>query len=192
MAAPRLSIAEALERWAQASRVYAARAEAQRSEVTTRFPLEAWPTMRVEDYALGVGNPETFCRWMEFKTQDCGGIGGGSAKKHLIFRRASGEWYFQKKYASLDNAWTAVRDGFVRAFDLAASDKVLDIEGVEPLSQAPSLSGKAVYMYFPDRTLPIYGHPAQEHFWRLLSGTGNIRMGAPGARQLLDLARSRP
>src|SRR3954465_7940787 len=67
----------------------------ERLEVVRRFPIDRWPSMSLEDYALGTPNSSnSFCRWMEFQTPNIASIKGGSALKHMIFRRASGEWYF--------------------------------------------------------------------------------------------------
>ena len=65
--------------------------------------------------------PDNFCRWMEFVTSTIGSIRGGSARKHLIYFQAStGEWWFDHKlYSNVEQAWEAVRSGFVRAIELA-------------------------------------------------------------------------
>lgn len=49
---------------------FVAAAEHERKEVTDRFPLDQWPTMPLQHYARGQEESEdTFCRWMEFRTQ---------------------------------------------------------------------------------------------------------------------------
>ena len=43
-------------------------AERERKEMLDRFPIDQWPTMPLERYALGQKDSEqTFCRWMEFR-----------------------------------------------------------------------------------------------------------------------------
>ena len=126
-------------------------AERERLEIVNRFPIADWPTLPLERYALGL--PESadgFCRWMEFNTHYLPSIKGGSALKHMIFKRQTGDWYFEKKYASLDQAWTNVRAGFVEAFRLAGEGRFEDIGQVDGINAAISLSTKAVYCYFPD------------------------------------------
>lgn len=87
----------------------AVRADQQRTEVLQLFPKEGWPEMTLDRYALGqADHPDNFCRWMEFVTKDMGSIRGGVARKHLIFRRASGEWWFDSKaFTSVEQAWDA-------------------------------------------------------------------------------------
>jgi 5-methylcytosine-specific restriction protein B len=129
---------------------------------------------------------------MEFNTHYLPSIKGGSALKHMIFRRQGGEWYFERKYGSLEEAWKSVRGGFVEAFRLAGEGRFEDIGQVGAISAAISLSTKAVYCYFPDDLLPVCAGAHQEHFWRLLGGEGPITKGVPGARRLLELVRQRP
>jgi 5-methylcytosine-specific restriction protein B len=187
---------QALEGWdRQGIRGYVDDAEHQRQEVLKRFPLEGWPDLPLDRYALGVEDPDTFCRWMEFYAPNMGSIRGGSAKKHLIYKKSDGSgWYYvdHNRYPSVDAAWEAVRGGFVQAFELAKAGRWGDIGELYPLNSATTLSGKSVYSYFPDELIPIYAHPAQEHFYRLLGGTGAIPSGVPGSRRLLELAQQQP
>ncbi len=60
----------------------------QRDEILKRFPLDNWPAMGLEDYALGQPEVEdTYCHWLEFKSQCVGSMRGGSAKKLIIYKR---------------------------------------------------------------------------------------------------------
>ena len=45
-------------------------ADRQRQEVVGRFPLDGWPTLTLERYALGQATTkkESYCWWMEFGT----------------------------------------------------------------------------------------------------------------------------
>ena len=168
-------------------------AEAERLEIVRRFPLDQWPTMPIERYALGL--PESadgFCRWMEFNTRYLPSIKGGSALKHMIFQRQSGDWYFERKYASIEEAWKNVRAGFAEAFRLAGDGHFEDVGGISAINAATALSTKAVYCYFPDDLLPVCSGAHQEHFWKLLGGTGPITKGVPAARKLQELVRSMP
>jgi 5-methylcytosine-specific restriction protein B len=128
------------------------RASASRTckELLTRFPLREWPTISLERYALGQENSEeTFCRWMEFRSRKLGGIGGGTSKKHIIFKRkGTGEWYFPKKYRDERDAWNHVRDGFVEAFRQAQAGEWNAIDEIDALKNGPALKLKALHVYF--------------------------------------------
>lgn len=193
MVAPKLTLQEALTGWDPtpvAARLAAA--AQQRAEVLRLHPLDGCSELPVERYALG-GDRETFCYLMEYGTPDLGGIGGGSARKHLIYRRShDGSWYVDNRLPSLADGWNRVRNGFVRALDLASSRDFAALESVEPLNWAPALSAKTLATYFPDGFVPISSHTAQQHFWALLDGEGEIGWGATGSRQLLELCRTKP
>ena len=74
--------------------------------------------MSLERYALGQENSEdTFCRWMEFRTQHLGSMRGGSARKLLIYKHKDRPgWYFDPEYGDEQSAWLKVREAFVQAF----------------------------------------------------------------------------
>jgi 5-methylcytosine-specific restriction protein B len=121
-------------------------------------------------------------------------IRGGSALKHLIFKRQGDDtgWYFERKYSSVAEAWEQVRAGFVEAFRLAQEGRFQDIGGLEAINGAVALSTKAVYTYFPNDLLPVCSGTHQEHFWQVLGGTGPIIRGVPAARSLRELVVSLP
>ncbi len=168
-------------------------AERERLEILSRFPLADWPTMPLERYALGTPNStETFSRWLEFATPNIASIKGGSALKHLIFKRAGDAgWYFERKYSSVEEAWDHVRGGFVEAFRLAGEGRFEEIGELSAINSAISVSTKAVYCYYPNELLPVCSGSHQDHFWKLLGGVGPITHGVPAARRLWELIGKR-
>jgi 5-methylcytosine-specific restriction protein B len=158
-----------------------------RRHVLDLFPLESWRDLTLDRYALGTGVDESFCKLMEFRTDVLGGIGGGSALKHLIYQRGDASWYFRPEYSSVEEAWTAIRAGFVRAFELAAEDHYDEIDDVAAIRPAVSLRGKAAYTYFPDRLVPVYAGSFQAHFYSLLSAQEAPTDGVGGSHALWQL-----
>lgn len=150
-------IEKALTTWdrsAAAARV--AEAEQLRLEFVSQFPLESWASMSLESYALGQSTPGgTVGWWLEFKTRTVGSMSGGSSHKHLIFKGADGAWKFPKQYPTVEEAWAAVRAGFVRLFDLTDAGQVDQTADITALYGAPALRAKALYMYFPDQFIPV-------------------------------------
>lgn len=139
-------------------------------EIRERFPLEAWPTMALEQYALGQENSEnTFCRWLEFRSSDTGSIRGGSSLKLIIFKRRDRPgWYFPKQFESVEAAWQAVREGFVQSFELAREGRWSDIADLLPMQSGPALTTKTLHIYFPDDVLPVYSAQHLRHFLQAL------------------------
>jgi len=192
--APDLPFAQAIasfDRRQLAAGVEAAHRE--REEIVRRFPLADWPTLPLDRYALGAPNwKESFSYWLEFKTPNIASIKGGSSLKHMIFWRNRGEWYFERKYSSVEEAWENVRGGFAEAFRLAAEGRFEEIGQITAISNAISVSTKSVYCYYPNELLPVCSGAHQDHFWKLLGGEGPLVHGVPAARRLLELVRQQP
>jgi 5-methylcytosine-specific restriction protein B len=185
------SIITALESWDRAAtdkRV--AEATALREEFISTFPMSAWPTMPIDAYALGQGTQDVVSYWLEFKTKMIASMSGGSAHKHLIFRRAAeGVWQYPKEYTSVDDAWSAVRDGFVEILTLAEQGNFADTDDVKVLTGAQAVRAKLLYLYFPDDLVPVTSKEAIDHFLQLL-GESPMPSVVRANCQLLDALRN--
>ena len=148
-----------------------AQAEKQRADIVERFPLDGWPTLTLERYALGQKNSEdTYCRWLEFRSNDLGSMSGGSAMKMVIFKRKDQDgWYYpEQHFTSLETAWETLRSSFVEAFRLAKEGEWESIDSLPALEYGPALKVKSLHVYFPAEVLPIYSRDALQHFLRAL------------------------
>ncbi len=198
MTDPDTSLAEAIanyDRQQFAHEVEAA--EKERRDLARRFPLDGWPIMTLEQYALGhEGSEDSYCRWVEFKNRHMGSIRGGSARKHIIFKfKERPGWYFPDRYENVHQAWEDVRSGFLKAFDMARADAWSDIDGIEAISAGPALRVKTLYIYFPDHLLPVMAREHIAHFLRRMDrpegherGMGVIQLN----RCLLAALREQP
>jgi 5-methylcytosine-specific restriction protein B len=132
-------------------------ADDDRLQIRAEYPLEEWPGLPLERYALGQGTP-SYCRLLEFGTPHLGSISGGSAAKHIMFRHNSGEWRTAAPLRHLDPqaAWARLREEFVSAFALAAEKRFDEIDGLALLAWGPALLTKSLASYFPGEFLPIY------------------------------------
>jgi len=171
MAEPVLDLREAVARYdRQADRDWFREAEEQRQEIVKRFPLADWPNLPLERFAVGQQNSEdTFCRWLEFRARNLGGMGGGSSRKLIIYKhKEKPGWYYPPGFTDERQAWEAVHAGFVEAFDRARNQQWDAIDDIEILQRGSALTRKAVHVYFPADLLPIYSKPHIQHFLRLL------------------------
>lgn len=174
------------------------RAEVQRRQILERFPLEHWPQMTLEEYALGQENSEdTFCRWMEFKSTDLGSIKGGNAKKLIIYKHKDQPgWYFPKMFENERVAWECLRDAVVQALEYAKAGRWAEIDGIEVLAQGLALRVKTLHLYYPDEVLPVYSSNHLSHFLRLLNrpegGTSDYYSVVEKNRSLLAALRAVP
>jgi 5-methylcytosine-specific restriction enzyme B len=140
--------------------------EVERQEMQQRFPIEAWPDMPLERYALGqADSPDTYSRWLEFGTPHMGSMRGGSAVKHLIYKHKSKPgWYYRPQYSSEQEAWQELRAAFIRMFELAPAGRWDEIGELEALSGGRMLLLKSLHLYFPDDILPITSIYHLQHF----------------------------
>ncbi len=173
-----------------------ARAEQERQEVISRFPIAKWPTLPLEQYALGQDDSEdTFCRWLEFRSPTTGSMKGGSARKHLIYKHANQPgWYFDSAYGNVEQAWEAVRSGFVEAFARASRSEWDTIDDIAALQGGQALRTKALYVYFPTEILCVCSHAHIKHFLqRLAPDALDPALGVVSLnRRLLATVRSIP
>ncbi|OBH30751.1 hypothetical protein A5692_18740 [Mycobacterium sp. E342] len=187
------SIIDALNTWdRQATGKRVAEATALREDFVNRFPKSAWPSMSVEDYALGQGNNDVVSYWLEFKTKPVASMSGGSAHKHLIFKRAAEKvWQYPKEYTSIEEAWNAVRAGFVEILGLASQGQFDETDDVKVLTGAQAVRAKLLYLYFPDELIPVTSKEAIDHFLQSLGETP-LPSVVRANRQLLAALRAVP
>lgn len=190
----RETLASAFASWDRdAVRAQLADTERLRKEFVERFPRDAWARMPLESYALGQQvEGGTVCWWLEFKTKVVGSMSGGSSNKHLIFRASDGTWRFPKKYASVEEAWDAVRSGFVELLGLAGEGSFDELDGIDALRGAAALRTKTLHMYFPDEILPISSKPHLEHFLHALGDPATSWSTVGANRHLLSVLHEEP
>ncbi len=192
-ATTRQNISEALASWDRktaAKRV--ADANALREEFVNLFPLDAWQTLPLTDYALGQENQNNVSRWVEFKTKSVASMSGGSALKHLIFRRSDGVWRYPKEYSTPDEAWQSIRAGFVEMLNLAARGQFDETDDVPVLTGASAVRVKMLYLYFPDDLVAVTSKSPIDHFLRLLGHSDIAPTAVRANRQLLTALREIP
>lgn len=181
--ARRLIIDDALRRFRRVESADIVRsAQARIEEVQRDFPRGDWPTLSLSRYALGLSDSvsSTYCHRMEYATSELGSIAGGSARKHAIyFRRDQQEWWYaDSAFTEVEEAWEHLRQGFVDAFEAMEKGRLAEVDEIEPLRSCVALTAKSLYVYFPDRTLPIYSRDHVRHFLGLLSGDSGSGLGA--------------
>lgn len=145
-------------------------AEERRAQLLKLFPLDEWPKMPLEKYALGHEDSKgSFCRWMEFDSQELGSMRGGSAQKLIIFKfRDQPEWYFPRVFQDERSAWEHLRQDFVRAFEFAAQQRWEEIDSLETLGRGSAIKLKTLHLYFPQDVLAAYSLHHFRHYLRRL------------------------
>jgi 5-methylcytosine-specific restriction protein B len=170
-----VELAAALDRYARPDVTAALeRVETEREDVLRRFPVEAWPTLKLDDYALGrVDEPTPYCVLMEYRTPHLGSIKGGAARKHIMYRGNDGAWHVSRPMQDWtpEQAWERLRAEFVTAINAVRSGRPEIVDPLPLLAYGPALVAKTFAIYAPDRFLRVYSADHIRAFIRHLGGT---------------------
>ncbi|MFF7442425.1 McrB family protein [Streptomyces sp. NPDC008122] len=157
--------------------------------VRTEFPWEEWPELPLERYALGqpdVPGHQVFSYLLEFGSKALGSITGGTAKKHFVYRTNHGAWWFDKRYADVDEAWREVRAGLVAAVTAAREGRVRDIDEIASIRSGIMVVAKTLRIYAPDAALPVYSDSFTQHYLnRLAPGSTAAKLQPFRRKELL-------
>lgn len=143
-----------------------------RRQFVEKFPLESIKDMDLEDYALGrkTGN---LCWWIEYNTVELGSIKGGSAHKHKIFFSSKiNQWVFPKEFNNETEAWLKLRGEFYTFLKNYETNGIFQVDQSSMIYSMNMVRAKLLYMYFPDKLLPIY---STEHLQRILEFFGHSK-----------------
>lgn len=131
------------------------------------FPLESLKDMPLERYT-NLNKDDSFCYWIESRTDELGSFWGGSSYKFLIYRYnkkpAEGDprITFDDKYAWYSNlgkdtskdAYQVVRDEIVKVATLAKQGDFDAIDSLDRLGH--SYKWKIAFLYSNESLIPIY------------------------------------
>ena len=131
------------------------------------FPLEKLHEMPLEKYT-NLNREDSFCYWIESKTQPLGSFWGGSSYKFLIYRYnnrpAEGDsrvisddqyaWYANLGKDSAEEAYKVVRDEIVKVATLAKSGDYEAIDALDRLGH--SYKWKIAFLYSDEKLIPVY------------------------------------
>lgn len=148
-----------------------AAASAALASFQARFPADRLASMSLRDYAIGGGDQDNFCWWLERGLADVGRYSPGSSRGHAIYRQRDGSYYLPLELASStpEQAMAKVAEWHARVVALGGGPTP-EAADAEPLAQTKrSRTIKLLQSYFPDRFLPIN---SMDHLAKLLAGFG--------------------
>ena len=134
------------------------------NEFQSKFPLERLKDLKLEEYT-NLNREDSFCYWLETKTESLGSIWGGSAYKFGIFK-ISGEikpsnkalndgvyaWY--KKYGDTrDKAYQAILSNIIKVAEAAHQNNFSLIDSID---LGVSYKWKIAYLYSNMSLLNFY------------------------------------
>ena len=135
------------------------KAEKVRQEFVARFNRDKLKTITIEEYALGRGDNDSFCYWLETKLTDLGNFKGSTSYKF-------GVYYDSQTHEPQWRAWTEcdfsnIRNALLDLYDNGESE---DIAGIKASPISNMFRGKILSMYFPERYLNIFSDIHLKHF----------------------------
>lgn len=182
----------AWDRGSAAARI--AQAEEQRAGFLEQFPASIWPDVPVTDYALGQeGRSDVFSWWIEWGTDVCGSIAGGSSAKHLIFLRKEAQtWAFPDRYSTIEEAWDDIRQGYADVVSMGEQGRWDEISLIDSLWGAEAIKIKTAWLYFPDELLPIYSSNHLDYWLSVFDLDAGEASRSGKNRLLLEEIRQKP
>ncbi|WP_008310364.1 McrB family protein [Leptolyngbya sp. PCC 6406] len=158
-----------LENWLQKnSKIMPSHLADIREAFEKRFPIEKLHELSLEEYAIG--KSDSFCWWIEFKTNALGGVTGGAAQKWGIYwSKGDQEWKWNKSLNSdlPEAAFQKLKDGLLALIEAAANDQFEQLDSIGSNRLGPNrnvLRSKPLSLYFPDKFLPIANPYHLAHF----------------------------
>ena len=129
-----------------------------------RWPIKNLPQMLLQDY-VGLGNPDTFCQWLETKTRILGSIRGGTAIKFGIYKRVDPN--IRPTKSQNDDAYSWIigygnnrNEAFDRIKREIIQTATLSQQGqfslIDNITLPNMLKWKVAFLYSNDRLIPIY------------------------------------
>jgi hypothetical protein len=166
-----------------------------REEFLMRFPKERLQQLTLDDYPLGVkGSYNSFCNWLERRTEELGSIRGGSARKFGVFYSGD-KWFYNKSYSSPEDAVERLREGFHMLVQAAEDDRFTELDRIGERylgKNRYSLRSKPLSLYFPEKFLPINNDNHLKHFLTVF-GTPPTEAGYMARnRQLFEFVTRQP
>lgn len=146
-------------------------ADAALAKFQAKFPVDRLAGMSLQDYAIGGGDQDNFCWWLERGLADVGRYSPGSSRGHIIYRQKDGSYYLPPELASStpEQAMAEVAKWHARVAELGGGSTP-ETADAEPLAKTKrSRTVKLLQSYFPDRFLPIN---SMDHMAKLLAGFG--------------------
>ena len=130
----------------------------------TQFPIEKLKSLTLEEYT-NLDRDNSFCYWLETKTESLGSIWGGSAYKFGIFRIAGdikpsnkakndGVYAWYTKYGDdAKTAYSAILKNIIAVAEAAQSH---NFQLIDSIDLGPSYKWKIAFLYSNNSLLNIY------------------------------------
>jgi len=138
-----------------------------RNKFVKLFPLSRIATLTLEEYVVGKRingkvNTNSFCYWLEWKTEELGKMQGATADKFGLYcEKETQEYKFLKEFANENRALSSLKTEISNLIQFARSASLKDIKNVK---LSPMFKGKILFLYYPDRFINIFSEGHVDYF----------------------------
>ena len=146
-----------------------------RKEFVDKFPINSLKTLTKEAYSIGEAYQDSFCYWLERKTEGLGSIRGATVNKFgLWYSTRDREYRTTEEFGNdPDSAIIIIRE---RLTLLTTNGIEHNIDEIAKIKLSPMVKGKILYLYFPEKYLNIFSENIVDYFLDVL-GIDNERIG---------------
>ena len=129
------------------------------------FPIEYLKEMPLEKYT-NLNREDSFCYWLESRTNSLGSLWGGSSFKFGIYKyiqkpnvpyiQSDDNYAWYKKYnkSTSQEAYNVVRDAVIMIAELASRGEFEEIDAIDELGDV--FKWKIAFLYSDETLIPIY------------------------------------
>jgi hypothetical protein len=114
-------------------------------------------TLTLDNYAMGRGDKDNFCYWIERETRLLGSILGATSDKFKVyFDKREGRYKWIKGYKSAEEVFEITKREILTLLSAAEQDDFEAIKNNKFFKNSHMFRGKILYLYFPDKFLNIF------------------------------------
>ena len=139
-------------------------------EIHARF-LKRWPREMLSDlltlksYAIGAGDHDNFCYWVERETRPLGSILGASSSKFKVYYSPKKQAYeYVNPFQSAKEAFEATKAEILRLLDAAERDDMDTIKTSKLFAHSHMFRGKILHLYFPKKFICVFSEEDIDYF----------------------------
>jgi len=136
-----------------------------RDEFLSTWPLERMKEMAIDEYT-NLNKDDSFCYWLEKKTEILGSIWGGSSFKFGIYKRRNTDREFEKnaisdgEYAWLDKYGKERDEAFNNVkniiIDIIKKSQAGDFKAIDSIDLGNAIKWKIAHLYSDNRILNVF------------------------------------
>ena len=135
------------------------------------FTIPKIKNLEKDDYVEGKvinGGPDdnTFCYWVEWKTQRLGRMQRATAYKFgLYVDKETQQYRFIKKFSNENEAFDFLKKEVVKLIELGKSK---NLEEIKKIQLSPMFKGKILFLYYPKKFINIFAENHVDYFLKKL------------------------